>query len=63
MDEGGSFGTSVGIDKVVGTWLGGGQGGRSGSSCLSSYCLGGSGSALARDLDFQLEIPGFHFLC
>jgi hypothetical protein len=62
MGEGGSFGISVGIDKVVGMWLGGGQGGRSGSSRLSSYCFGGSGSALVQDLDFQLETPGFRFL-
>jgi hypothetical protein len=62
MDEEGSFGISAGIDKVIGMWLGGGWGERSGSSCSSSYRFGGSGSALVRDLDFQLEIPGFHFL-
>jgi hypothetical protein len=62
MDEEGSFGIFVGIDKVIGVWLDGGQDGRSDSSRLSSYRFGGSDSALVRDLDFQLEIPGFRFL-
>jgi hypothetical protein len=61
--EGGSLGTSVGINKVIDVWLDGGQGGKSGSSCLSSYHFGGSDSALVRGLDFQLETPGFRFLC
>jgi hypothetical protein len=63
MDEEGSFGISVGIDKVIGVWLDGGQDGRSDSSRSSNYRFGGSDSALVRDLDFQLEIPGFRFLC
>jgi hypothetical protein len=63
MDEEGSFSIFVGINKVIGVWLDGGQDGRSDSSCSGSYHLGGSGSVLVRDLDFQLEIPGFRFLC
>jgi hypothetical protein len=62
MDEEGSFGIFVDIDEVVGVWLDGGRDGRSGSSRSSSYRFGGSGSAPVRDLDFQLEIPGFRFL-
>jgi hypothetical protein len=62
MDEEGSFSIFVGINEVIGMWLDGGQDGRSDSSRSGSYRLGGSGSVLVRDLDFQLEIPGFRFL-
>jgi hypothetical protein len=62
MEEGESFGISVGIDRVIGMWLDADLGGRSGPNHLGSCRFVGSGNALIRGLGLLRGTPGFCFL-
>jgi hypothetical protein len=62
MEEGGSSDIFVGINKVVGMWLDGGLGERSGPSRLDRYRFEGSGNVLVRGLGLLQGTPGFGFL-